>query len=68
MLNVFLALQTQWRMLVPPMGGAIIWLGLDYQAAEATIRLMGYQDQSKTLFEGLRIMEAAALPIRNRPT
>lgn len=65
---VFLALQTQWRREIPAMSGQLLWHGLDYAAAESTLRMMGYWKKSAEIFEGLRIMEAAALPVLNKPT
>ena len=67
-LMVWLALQTQWRREIPAMSGQMIWHGLDYQATESTLRMMGYWKQAKEIFYGLRIMESAALPILNKPS
>lgn len=64
---VFLALQTQWRREVPAMSGQMLWHGLRYGEAEVVIRMMGYRKQRKAIFEGLRMMELAALPILNQP-
>lgn len=58
-LRCFLAVQTQWR--TGPMGG---FLGLDYQGVHAALRMMKVKDIA-ALFEELRAMEAAALPILN---
>lgn len=54
-LEVFLALQTQWR--TGALGGV---LGLDYTALEAVLRMMQVTDQP-TMFEDMQIMERAAL-------
>jgi hypothetical protein len=67
-LMVFLALQTQWRREIPAMSGQMIWHGLDYPAMESTLRMMGHWKKSAEIFEGLRIMESAALPILNKPS
>ena len=64
---VFLALQTQWRRDVPPMGGALIWQGLDYPATETVIRLQGHRGRAaREIFSGIQIMEAAALKLLNQ--
>lgn len=67
-LMVFLALQTQWRREIPAMSGQMIWHGLNYPAAESTLRMMGLWKKAAEIFEGLRIMESAALPILNKPS
>lgn len=64
--KVFLALQTQWRKEIPAMSGKYLWHGLDYRAAESTIRMMGYWRKSGEIFDGLRLMEATALPLLNK--
>ena len=50
------------------MSGQLIFHGLDYQAAEIVINRYGYQKKADTIFQGLQIMETAALPILNKPT
>lgn len=55
---VFLALETQWLRLAGPTG--LIWLGINYEVIETVQRLTKIPDD---VFEGLRIMEAAALKI-----
>ena len=67
-LMVWLALQTQWRREIPAMSGQMIWHGLDYPAAESTLRMMGKWKKAAEIFDGLRIMESAALPILNKPS
>jgi hypothetical protein len=67
-LLVFLALQTQWRREIPAMSGQMIWHGLDYPAMESTLRMMGHWKKAGEIFDGLRIMESAALPILNKPS
>ncbi|PIV30487.1 MAG: hypothetical protein COS35_06485 [Zetaproteobacteria bacterium CG02_land_8_20_14_3_00_50_9] len=61
-LELFLALGTQWRTsLVPVQGGFFRHVdGLDYQAAEAVMRIDCDRNR-KDLFSRLRIMESAAL-------
>lgn len=57
---LFVDLSTQWR---SGMGGAI---GLDYAAVEATMRLQDIaRSRRADLFQRVRIMEAAALPVLN---
>lgn len=63
---VFLALQTQWRREIPAMSGQMVWHGLRYGEAEVVIRMMGFRKQQQAIFEELRIMEAAALPLLNQ--
>lgn len=63
---VFLALQTQWRREFAGMSGELVWHGLRYGEAATVISLLGYQSKASTIFDGLRIMEAAALPILNK--
>jgi hypothetical protein len=53
--ELFLAVQTQWRM--APMGGV---LGLDYSAVDVAIRRGGHADDAET-FAGLQVMERAAV-------
>lgn len=62
----FLALQTQWRKDFAGMSGVLVWHGLRYSDAAAAIPLLGYQAQAAAIFDGLRIMEAAALPLLNK--
>jgi hypothetical protein len=64
---VFLALQTQWRKEFAGMSGILVWHGLRYGEVETVIRLMGYWKERSIIFDGLRIMEKAALPILNKP-
>lgn len=62
--EAFAALGTQWRV-VAGFGGAF-WQGLDYAAIPATLDLMGVPAERRgEVFAGLRLMEAAALPLRN---
>lgn len=63
---VFLALQTQWRREIPAMSGKMLWQGLDYQAMESTIRMMGLWKKAQEIFDGIRIMESTALPLLNK--
>lgn len=58
-LEVFTALDTQWRM--GPMGGVI---GLDYSAISPTLDLIDVKPHDRRdLFVALRAMERAALKI-----
>lgn len=58
--QLFLAVQTQWRM--APMGGVV---GLDYAAVDAAIRHLR-RPMTPELFAGLQIMEKAAIAELNR--
>lgn len=63
--ELFCALATQWR--VAAGFGGVMFLGLDYQAVEAAMRLRGVKPRDRArLFAQLRVMEAAALPELNR--
>lgn len=62
--DVFTALGTQWR--VATGMGAAAYLGLEYQAVPPVLELMGVPPERRAdTFAGLRLMEAAALPVRN---
>lgn len=63
--RLFLDLSTQWRLAVGM--GCAVWLGLDYPAVLAHLRMRGVKrcDRAR-IFDGIRIMEGAALPILNR--
>ena len=49
------------------MDGQMIWHGLRYSELEVTVRLMGYQKERRTIFNGIVDMERAALPLLNKP-
>lgn len=52
----FMRVQTQWR------AGYAGPTGLDYTAVESTFRMLEIEDR-REIFEGLQIMEAAALKV-----
>lgn len=56
----FMRLQTQWKH--GAMGGT---LGLDYPGVESALRMMELWGRRGELFDGIQIMEAAALPLLN---
>jgi len=60
----FLDVTTQWRA-IAGLGG-VLWLGLDYVALDVVLRRRG--DLGDELFELIRIMEQAALPVLNERT
>lgn len=64
--QVFLALATQWRKVSAGMSGEVEWQGLRYSEAATVISLFGYQAQAAAIFEGLLVMESAALPLLNK--
>ena len=64
-LDVFLSLSTQWRREFPAMSDRELWHGIPHSEIEPTIRLMGYAKSARRIFEGLKIMEAEALPLLN---
>lgn len=57
--RVFLACETQWRVLARP-DGAAVWLGLDYAAVDVVLRRM---DLGNDVFGDLQHMERAALEV-----
>jgi hypothetical protein len=59
-LLAFMACDTQWRVGVGFSG--MIWIGLDYTACDIVFRRRGFADQ---IWDDLRVMEEAALPILN---
>lgn len=60
-LMAFLACDTQWR--VSGVGTAgLVWIGLDYTACDIVFRRGRFADE---LWDDVRIMEEAALPILN---
>lgn len=62
--SVFLAMGTQWRTSVGMAG--VVFHGLDYQALESVLRLEGIPPEDWSgLFDALRVMERAALPLLN---
>lgn len=63
---VFLAMQTQWRREFAGMSGELVWHGLRYGEAATVINLLGYKAKAAEIFDGLRVMESAALPILNK--
>ncbi|MEN9671433.1 MAG: hypothetical protein RL018_1710 [Pseudomonadota bacterium] len=63
--QVFLAMQTNWRVIAGMAG--IVWQGLDYSALPAVFQLMAIpKKQHPALFQDLRLMEAEAVPILNK--
>jgi len=66
-LRLFLACQTQWRMLAVGglWGGRMIWQGIDYRAAAVAAEGLGLRLAGE-LFADLRAMEAAAAAELNR--
>ena len=62
---IFTSLETQWRVVAG--FGASAWLGLDYTAAEALMRIRRVKPAARAeLFADLRAMELAVLPILNK--
>lgn len=66
LVGVFMALQTQWRVAAGMAG--VFYLGIDYAAIPAVLALLGIpKPKHAETFAAIRLMEAAALPIRNAP-
>lgn len=61
-IQAFCSLSTQWRLLAGISGA--MYQGLDYQAIPVVLRLLNLPD-TPDLFNDLRAMELAALPILN---
>ena len=62
---IFTGLETQWRVVAG--FGASAWLGLDYSAAEALMRMRRVKPAARAEMLGdLRAMELAVLPILNK--
>lgn len=62
--RAFRALSTQWRVVVGPVGA--LWLGLDYGSVPAVLDLLDVPPERRAeVFSGVRLMEAAALPVLN---
>ena len=60
-LDLFLAAQSQWRIISVGMSGVLIWLGLDYLGVDVLMRRRGASDNDDALFADLMVMEGAAL-------
>lgn len=60
-LMAFLACDTQWRVSSVGMAG-LVWIGLDLTACDVVFRRQGFAAE---LWDDLRVMEEAALPILN---
>lgn len=61
--RVFLAVETQWRLVLG--FGVGVHLGLDYAGVETAMRRLKIEDEDGELFADLQEMERAALPILN---
>lgn len=62
-LDIFLQLETQWRCTsISGLAGArLVWLGLDYAAADVVMRRNGIANDDRDTFSKLRLLEAFAL-------
>lgn len=60
-LSLFLAVQSQWRVIALGMSGVMVWLGLDYQGVDVFMRRAGVVDDGGQLFGDLLVMEGAAM-------
>lgn len=60
-LQLFLGVQSQWRIVAAGMSGVMIWLGLDYDGVDAFMRRTALDDPEGHLFSDLLAMEDAAL-------
>lgn len=65
-LQAFLALQTQWRVIVG--GASVVRQGLDYASIQPVMEMLRVPaPKRRALFADLRVMEAAALAVYNAP-
>lgn len=65
--RLFIAMGTQWRAVAGMQG--LIYTGLDYSALpEIWLRYAVREKDRTSLFEQIRVMELAALPVRNART
>ncbi|HTM77008.1 MAG TPA: DUF1799 domain-containing protein [Devosia sp.] len=60
-LALFLAVQSQWRVIAIGMAGTMVWLGLDYQGVDVFMRRAAVVDPDGKLFRDLVTMEGAAM-------
>lgn len=60
-LKLFLAVESQWRVIAAGMSGVLIWLGLDYQGVDVYMRRARIEDETGELFADLVAMESAAM-------
>lgn len=63
-LTAFLDLATQWQVVVGA-SGRLIWLGIDYVAADVVLRRRG---AGEAVFADIRAMEQAAIKVLNEVT
>lgn len=50
------------------MSAQMLWHGLDYQGVSVVIAMRGFTGKKAgEIFEGIQVMESAALPILNKP-
>lgn len=61
----FLTLSTQWRREIPAMSDRVLWHGIPHSEIEPTLRLLGYARRARTIFPGLKTMEAEAIKLLN---
>lgn len=59
--ELFLSLESQWRVLSVGMSGHLVWLGLDYQGVDVLMRRRCIADEDGVLFADLQVLEAAAV-------
>lgn len=66
-MRAFMSVNTQWRVVAASglSGFWLRWIGLDYAAARAGIEAAGVA-MTPALWEGVRVMEKAALPVLNK--
>jgi hypothetical protein len=61
--ELFLVLETQWRLIVPPAGGLVLYLGLDWLTIDVLLRRRRIKEHG--VFDDLLLMERAALTVLN---
>jgi hypothetical protein len=60
-LDLFLGVQSQWRVIAAGMSGVLVWLGLDYQGVDVFMQRTRIEDPDGHLFSDLLAMENAAM-------
>lgn len=60
-LKLFLAVESQWRVITAGMSGVLVWLGLDYQGVDVHMRRAHVEDETGSLWSDLLAMESAAM-------
>lgn len=67
--RLFLSCETQWRVVARGIDGVLHYVGIDYASASAVLEARPRDEQRRhpawRMFQDLRVMEWAAIPILN---